>query len=209
MKRWLLAAVVALPVIGWADGPSKDPITQGDPTAGAPKAAACFACHGPGGNGAINPAWPKLAGQGSGYVYAQLKLLKAGTRVSPIMMAQVGSLSDQDMRDLAAYFSSQAPVPGVGSKEAVASAQPLYRGGDAAAGIPACAACHGPEGQGNPAAAMPRLGGQNANYTVEQLQAYRSGQRKVGDKGPIMASIAAHLSDAQIEALSSYLSGLR
>jgi cytochrome c553 len=209
MKRWLLAAIAALPVIVWADGQSKDPITQGDPTAGASRATTCFACHGPGGNGANNPAWPKLAGQGSGYIYAQLKLLKAGTRQASVMNAQAAALSDQDMRDLAAFFGSQAPVPGVGSKDAIAVAQPLYRGGDAAAGIPACSACHGPEGQGNPAAAMPRLGGQNAPYTVEQLQAYRAGQRKAGDKAPIMASIAAHLSDTQIEALASYLSGLR
>lgn len=210
MKPAVLAFVIALavPALSLADG-QKDPLTHGDAAAGAKKAAVCFACHGPQGNGAINPAWPKLAHQNSDYIAEQLAAFKSHQRNNPVMWAQAGNLSDDDMKDLAAYFASQPFVPGVASKDAVAIAQPIYRGGNLQRHIPACAACHGPQGQGNPGVLYPRIGGQNADYIVAQLTAYKNGSR--GSKGPgqVMQTIASRLSDEEIQALAHYVSGLQ
>ncbi len=212
MKRVVLALVIALavPAISFADGQSaKDLFTQGDASAGATKATVCFACHGPNGNGAINPAWPKLAHQNSAYIYEQLQAFKSHQRSNPIMGAQAGTLSDEDMRNLAAYFAAQSFVPGVASKAAVAIAQPLFRGGDLKRHIPACAACHGPVGQGNPGVKYPRLGGQNATYVAAQLTAYKNGTRGAKGPGQIMQTVASQLTDKEIQALASYVSGLQ
>lgn len=215
MKRVLIALALSAPLfVAAADeaapaAAAKDVFTQGDATAGATKAAACFACHGPGGNGAINPSWPKLAGQHSSYIAEQLADFKAGKRKNPVMLGQAAGLSDEDMKNLGAYFATQKPVPGVASKDAVAVAQKLYRAGDAARGIPACAACHGPTGAGNAAGQFPRLGGQNGDYAAAQLKSYKAGERGAEGKGQMMAAIAAKLSDQEIQALSSYISGLQ
>lgn len=215
MKRVLIALALCAPLfVAAADdtapaAASKDAFTQGDATAGAAKAPVCFACHGPGGNGAINPEWPKLAGQHSSYIAEQLGEFKGAQRKNPVMLGQASALSDDDMHNLAAYFAAQPAVPGVASKDAIAVAQPLYRAGDAARGIPACAACHGPTGAGNAAAQFPRIGGQNSAYAANQLKSYKSGERGAAGKGQIMATIAAKLSDQEIQALSSYVSGLQ
>jgi cytochrome c553 len=214
MKRVLIALALCAPLFVAAadDAPaaaSKDAFTQGDATAGASKAPVCFACHGPGGNGAINPEWPKLAGQHSSYIAEQLGEFKTAKRKNPVMLGQASALSDEDMHNLGAYFAAQKAVPGVASKDAVAIAEPLYRAGDAARGIPACAACHGPTGAGNAAAQFPRISGQNSGYAANQLKSYKSGERGAAGKGQIMATIAAKLSDQEIQALSSYVSGLQ
>jgi cytochrome c553 len=214
MKRVLIALALSAPLfVAVADeaapAAAKDAFTQGDATAGGTKAAACFACHGPGGNGAINPAWPKLAGQHSSYIAGQLADFKAGKRKNPVMLGQAATLSDEDMKNLGAFFAAQKPVPGVGSKDAVAIAQKLYRAGDAARGVPACSACHGPTGDGNAAGQFPRLGGQNSGYVATQLSSYKSGERGAEGKGQMMAAIAAKLSDQEIQALASYVSGLQ
>ena len=214
MKRVLIALALCAPLfVAAADdaapAATKDAFTQGDATAGAAKAPVCFACHGPGGNGAINPEWPKLAGQHSSYIAEQLGEFKGAQRKNPVMLGQASALSDADMSNLAAYFAAQPAVPGVASKDAIAVAQPLYRAGDAARGIPACAACHGPTGAGNAAAQFPRIGGQNSGYAANQLKSYKSGERGAAGKGQIMATIAAKLSDQEIQALSSYVSGLQ
>jgi cytochrome c553 len=214
MKRVLIALALCAPLFAAAaddaaPAATKDAFTQGDATAGAAKAPVCFACHGPGGNGAINPEWPKLAGQHSSYIAEQLGEFKGAQRKNPVMLGQASALSDDDMHNLAAYFAGQPAVPGVASKDAIAVAQPLYRAGDAARGIPACAACHGPTGAGNAAAQFPRIGGQNSAYAANQLKSYKSGERGAAGKGQIMATIAAKLSDQEIQALSSYVSGLQ
>jgi len=237
MKRAVLALALLLPfAVAAQEAPTPvkfDPFVNADPTAAATKATACFACHGPGGNGAINPQWPKLAGQHAAYIHAQLTDFKCGslpadqrvaakcvaTRNNPVMYGQVANLSDDDMRQLGAYFASQKPVPGVGSKDAVATAEKIYRGGDASRGLPACAACHGPNGAGNSAAEFPRVSGQNADYAANELKLYRTcGLRSPTDppcdrgdsgKGQMMAQIAAKLTDPEIAALGSYLSGLQ
>jgi cytochrome c553 len=214
MKRVLLAsALLAVSSVVFSQDAAEpkatgDVFTHGDAQAGAAKAASCYACHGPMGNGAINPEWPKLAGQNSSYIYAQLVAFKSQARKQPIMYAQASALSDDDMKNISAFFAAQAPVPGVASKDSIGVAQSLYRAGDAANGIPACAACHGPTGAGNAAAQFPRLSGQNAKYVSNQLHNYQNGNRSQG-KAQMMTAIAGKLSDAQIEALASYVSGLQ
>lgn len=209
MKRVLFAAMLCMPALAWAEEAAKDPFTQGNVDAGAAKAAVCAACHGPGGNSS-NPVWPKMAGQGSRYVYEQLQLFKSGQRKDPLMTPQAAALSEQDMRDLAAFFATQSAPPGVASPDAVATAQKLYRAGDAGKGLAACAACHTPNGAGVPAAAYPRIGGQHAQYVANRLRAYRdASQTELADGNfKIMAEVAAKLSDAEIEALASYVNGL-
>ena len=165
-----------------------------------------------GGNGIINPEWPKLAGQHSAYTAAQLKHFKTGDRKNALMLGQAQMLSDQDMADIAAHFATLKPVPGVASKDAVEVGQKLYRAGDATRGLPACSGCHGPAGAGNPAAHYPRIGGQNAAYTTLQLNAYKkgkAGERGAGKHALIMSAVATKLTDAEIAALSSYVAGLQ
>lgn len=216
MKRVLLAAALCAPLFAFAQeaapaapAAAADVFTKGDAAAGATKAAACFACHGPGGNGAINPEWPKLAGQHSAYIYAQLNQFKTAKRKNPVMLGQAAALSDEEMRNVAAFFATQKPVPGVASKDSIAIAQTLYRAGDASRGLPACAACHGPTGAGNGAAEFPRIGGQNAGYTANQLKNFKGGERGAEGKGQMMAAVASKLSDQEIQALASYISGLQ
>ena len=219
MKRVLIALALSAPLfIAAADEAApaaaakdaqKDVFTQGDATAGATKATACFACHGPGGNGAINPDWPKLAGQHSSYIAGELAEFKSAKRKNPVMLGQAAALSEDDMKNLGAYFAALKAVPGVASKDAVAVAQQLYRAGDAARGLPACAACHGPTGAGNAAGQFPRIGGQNSSYAAAQLKSYKAGERGAEGKGQMMAAIAGKLSDQEIQALASYISGLQ
>jgi cytochrome c553 len=210
MKHVLLvAALLAAPLAGAQDAGKPDPFTGGNAQAGAGKAAVCGACHGPGGNSS-NPEWPKLAGQHAAYVYHELTELKSGVRKAPVMNAQAAPLSDQDMKDLAAYFAAQKPAPGVASPDAVPVAQKLFRAGDAARQLPACAACHGPQGHGNAAARYPRIGGQHSKYVANALRNYRSqaGAAATDPEAAIMAAIAGKLTDAEIEAVASYVNGL-
>ena len=209
MKHVLLVAVLSAAPVAWAQDAKPDPFTGGSAQAGAGKAAVCGACHGPGGNSS-NPEWPKLAGQHSTYTYDQLKILKSGVRPSPVMNAQAQPLSDQDMRDLAAYFAAQKPAPGVASPDAVPLAEKLYRAGDAARGLPGCIACHGPKGAGNAGAAYPRIGGQHAKYTANVLRQFRqfAGQPVPHAPFHVMAAVAVKLTDAEIDALASYVNGL-
>jgi len=171
------------------------------------KAAACGACHGPDGN-SVNPEWPTLAGQHPTYVVAQLHAFKDGARKDPNMNAMAAPLSDQDMTDLAGYFASQTlKVPSVDAETASAGAK-LYRGGNAETGVPACMACHGPNGAGNAAADYPAVRGQHAKYTTLQLNAYKSGARTTDPKS-IMRTIAARMSSEEIDAVSKFMEGLR
>ncbi|MGH8460351.1 MAG: c-type cytochrome [Stenotrophobium sp.] len=211
MKRALLIFALSVPfVVFAADQASQDPFVKGDAASGATKAAVCGACHGPTGNSAA-PNFPNLAGQSSKYIDEQLQDFKSGKRVNPVMQPQAASLSDQDMRDLAAHFAAGTMSPGVASKDAVAIAEPIYRAGIADRGIPACAACHGPTGAGNPAAGYPRIGGQHATYLAGSLRRLHdmSAESLPDGNVKIMSSIAAKLSDKEMDALASYLNGLQ
>ncbi len=173
----------------------------------------CAACHGADGN-SPTPVNPSLAGMPAQYISTQLAHFKSGLRVNPIMQGMVAPLSPEDMQALGIYFSQQKPK-GLAAKDAalVQSGQKLYRGGDTAAGIPACAACHAPDGSGIPKN-YPRLAGQHVDYTYAQLKAFKGGERGMDPDGKdvngrVMATIASRMSDAQMRAAAEYVSGLR
>lgn len=186
-------------------------------TAGEAKAAVCTACHGVNGN-SVNPEWPNLAGQGSAYIKEQLKLFRAGHRNNLVMYPLAVALTDDDIRDLAAYYSRQTPTGLEADPATVKAGEALYRGGDRARNIPSCASCHGPRGVGMTTAGYPTLRGQHAAYTIKALNDYAAEQRYVdvnsGEKtrsrnGHMMTSIAKRLTDADKAALASYIQGLR
>jgi cytochrome c553 len=176
---------------------------------GQTKATPCVACHGVNGNSA-NPQWPNLAGQGAPYIIKQLKAFKSGERQDPLMSPMAAPLSDDDMEDLAAYFQAQTATGLEAEPSKVAEGQRLYRGGDPVAGIAACTSCHGPSGRGVAAAGFPSIRGQHATYVATQLKAYRSGARKTDQaQNQMMRNVANRLTDAQIDAVASYVQGLR
>jgi cytochrome c553 len=179
----------------------------GDPSRGQELSGACAACHGADGN-SVNPEWPKLAGQGEAYLYKQLSDYKEGRREDPLMAGQVANLSEQDMRDLAAYFASQTASAGTADEAMVELGGALFRGGNAATGVAACIACHGPAGDGNPAAMFPRVAGQHAQYIANQLRLFRDSSR-ANDAGRMMRNIARRMTDEEIQAVSEFMAGLR
>jgi cytochrome c553 len=186
-----------------------DSLVDGSAEAGKARALTCTACHGPEGN-SISPMWPNIAGQNAKYLVAQLKAFKEGTRSDPLMTSQAALLSEQDMKNLAVYFESlPAAAQAVADPGKLARATALYRGGKAEEGTAACIACHGPTGRGNPAAAYPALNGQHAAYTAKQLQDYASGTRRSDDPVHIMRDIAERLSNDDIQAVASYMQGLK
>ncbi len=182
-------------------------LAEGSIEAGKSKSVACAACHGQDGN-SINAEWPVLAGQHANYIVNALKTFKTGERNNPLMSGQAAMLTEQDMNDLAAYFSAQTPAGGTADAALAVSGERLYRGGNPKTGVSACAACHGPTGTGNGPAGYPRLAGQHAAYTTAQLNAFRSGQRKT-DASQMMRNIAALMTDEEIKAVASYIQGLR
>ena len=201
------AALIAFSLLATAAG--ANPLVEGSPEAGQTKAATCAACHGPQGRSA-NPQWPSLAGQNAPYLVEQLEAYKEGTRSDVLMTAQAMALSEQDMRDLAVYYAAQTPDPKVVANPAtLEKGAALYRGGDPDNNLAACTACHGPTGQGNPAAAYPMLKGQHATYTATQLRAYASGARKSDGPNRIMREIAVRMREDDIAALASYVQGLK
>lgn len=188
---------------------SADGLVDGSAAAGKNKAVSCGACHGADGN-SVNPAWPSLAGQSATYIVDQLTAFKKGSRSNVLMNAQVLSLSDEDMADVATYFSEQPAAPrAVADASLVDKGQAIYRGGNKEEGTPACMACHGPNGAGNPAASYPSLSGQYAIYTTSQLKAYASGERKSDGGTKVMRDIAKSLDGDDMVAVASYIQGLR
>jgi cytochrome c553 len=190
-------------------GAAAESLVDGDIDAGKAKSTPCSACHGANGI-SLSPLWPNLAGQAAPYIVAQLKDFKDGSRVDPLMTPQAMNLSDEDMADLAVYFESLPPAAqAVADVERLDRAEALWRGGNAAEGVAACLACHGPTGKGNPAAAFPALAGQHAAYSAKQLREYAAGTRITDGKTRIMRDIAERLSPEDIEALASYVQGLK
>lgn len=168
----------------------------------------CAACHGANGQSAI-AANPHLAGQHAEYLYKQLTDFKNNKeRKNAVMMSMAQPLSADDMKSVAAHYAAQKPKPGAAAnKDIVPLGQKIYRGGNAATGVPACAGCHGPNGSGIPAQ-YPRVAGQFAEYTVAQLKAFRSMER-ANDPSQMMRAVAARMTDQEIAAVAEYLSGLR
>lgn len=180
----------------------------GDADAGAGKAAVCAACHGQNGNASI-PMYPKMAGQNEAYIVRQLQLYQSGERSDPIMTAFAAPLSPQDMHDLGAFFALQAAEAGVADDAVVERGRLLYHGGDAKLNVPACMACHGPDGGGMAGSGYPHLAGQWADYSAKVLHHWKDGSTW-GDSpnARIMPEIVARLSDDDIAALASYMEGL-
>ncbi|MEZ2417102.1 cytochrome c [Luteibacter sp. RCC_6_2] len=183
-------------------------LKPGDATAGQGKAAACGACHGIDGNSS-DPQYPRLAGQSEQYIAAQLADFKSGKRMNPIMVGFAQPLSEQDMHDIGAYFAGKASLPGVADQALVEQGQTLYRQGDVDRGVPACMACHGPDGRGNPGAHYPQLTSQHAKYIEARLKGWHDGGTpNDGPHTKIMVSIAQKLDDKDIAAVASYIEGL-
>ena len=180
---------------------------EGNATAGQTKAATCAACHGVDGN-SVNPEWPSIASQHPQYIVKQLKAFKGGLRKNDLMTPIAMGLSEQDMEDVAAFFTSQTARGLEADKGRVELGQRLYRGGNVKSQTPACLACHGPGGRGNPTAAYPSIRSQQATYVVAQLNAYKKGTRNT-DATRAMNDIAAKLSDEEILAVASFVQGLR
>ena len=202
---------------------NEKPATWGDATAGQTKAGACAACHGLDGN-PTDPQYPRLAGMPERYIAQQLTQYKHGERTSgmaAIMVPFATMLSAQDMRDVGAWFASQHANAGIADDTLIATGpnqgmkfyevgERLYHAGDAARGIPACTACHGPSGGGNPGPAYPAVHGQQSAYVARRLEEYRAGVSTAKDAAhfKLMASVAKSLTDDEIQSLGSYVQGL-
>ena len=180
---------------------------QGNASAGESKAAVCSACHGNAGQSTIGEN-PKLAGQNAKYLIKQMQDIKSGARTVPLMTGLLNNSSDQDMADMAAYFAAQEVTLEGADPELVELGESIYKAGIAKLNVASCSACHSPTGQGNPQAGFPALGGQHSQYTINQLKAFRSGERS-NDGNPMpMRIVSERLTDKEIEALASYISGL-
>lgn len=211
LKTWRLWAVMAGALA--AQGVLAQGVIKGDPAkAQQIVTQVCVACHAADGNStmAVNPS---LAGQHPEYTYKQLMNFKPqggkpAERNNGVMAGMVANLSDEDMKNLAAYFAAQKAKPRAARDAALAKqGEAIYRGGITTKGVAACASCHALNGAGMPAQ-FPRLAGQHAEYTAGQLKAFRGGQR-ANDPGQMMRGVAAKMSDQEITAVSEYIAGLR
>lgn len=201
MNKLLIGLLVSI-------GISSVAVAEGDAAKGQVKAAACAACHGPDGN-AIAPTFPKLAGQNASYIAKQLKDLKEGTRVAPIMIPFANMIAtDEDRANVSAFFASQTVKAGNPvNAELAAKGKEIYDAGVLDKGVAACTACHGPMGEGNDLAVFPQLKAQHSMYTVQQLKAFRDGKR-ANDPSGMMRDIAAKLSDDEMNAVAAYIQSM-
>ena len=184
---------------------------KGDVAKGKDLAVPCSACHGADGATGLDPSYPNLAGQAESYLLRQLQMIQDKSREIPLMAGQLDGKSAADLQDLAAYYASLPGKVGQaqGDDDSINNAQRIYRAGIAEKGVAACTACHGPTGLGNYLAGYPAISGQAPTYTINQLKAYREGQRATDEVfGGMMRGVASGLTDTEIEALADYLSGL-
>ena len=203
--RLISTAALVAPLLAQAAAPAAAPAKPDLAAGEARYTAVCASCHGADGNSG-SPANPKLAGQHPEYLSKQLAEFKAGKRANAIMSGMAAGLSDQDMKNIAAWLSKQKAKPGFAKdKELVALGERIWRGGIADRNIAACAGCHSPNGAGIPAQ-YPRIAGQHSDYTTAQLTAFRDGVRKNSVQ---MTQVAAKLNDREIRAVSDYAAGLR
>ena len=182
------------------------PASAADIEAGKTKSAVCAACHGADGNSS-NPAWPSLAGQHASYLYKQLKDFKEGRRVDTTMTNMVTNLSDEDMKDLAAYYESQPHKPAPFNPELIEAGESIYRGGITETHVAACMGCHSPSGKGNGPAGWPSLKGLHPDYLVAQLQKFKHGER-TNDSGKMMRNIVTRMSELEMKSVAAYIAGI-
>lgn len=204
---WLLSLVLMAATTGISTSTIAADRKDADTRAGQTKAATCAACHGAQG---ISPAsaFPHLAGQQAHYLRKQIEDIRDGRRPVPQMAGMTDNLSDQDVVDIAAYYAALPANQGQAEPDAAEKGEILYRAGSLTEGIAACTACHGPRGEGLDAAGYPALAGQFPQYTVAALKAFRDGTRD-NDPNAIMSSIAARMSDNDMQQVAEYLHGLR
>lgn len=208
----LVTALFAVAAIAHASEPAKADY-RGDPAKGKEIAASvCVACHNADGN-SVQAANPKLAGQHAEYLFKQMKEFKAAdgkqpVRVNAVMNGMIAPYTEEQMRDLSAWFSAQTQVgEKARNRDTIEAGRRLYRAGNLTRGVPACAGCHGPTGAGIPAQ-FPRIGGQFAEYIETQLKAFRD-ESRANDPNKMMRMIAIKMTDPEIKAVSDYIAGLR
>ena len=178
-----------------------------DAEAGKAKSAPCAACHGADGN-STNPIWPSLAGQHETYIVKQLMDFKAERRVDASMAGMVAGLSEDDMKDLAAYFASQTPKAVAFDGALIEKGENIYRGGITETHVAACMGCHLPSGKGNGPAGWPSLKGQHPDYVVAQLQKFKDGSR-ANDASGMMRNLVVRMSEAEMKAVAAYIAGIQ
>jgi cytochrome c553 len=199
MRKWVLLTVVM--------GFISSPITTHAASKRPDIIQTCVACHGPRGISA-DPQWPNLAGQHASYLRKQLRDYKAGKYRDTAMMSGIAAgLSYQEIDLIATYYAKLTRGEGATPLKYRALGERLYRGGDFAKGITACIACHGPKGTGNAEAGFPVVAGQRAEYTIQQLQAFKSKSRR-NDLNQIMQDICARMSPEDMVAVAYYMQGL-
>lgn len=202
MKKLIVASLMFLFAISGT-------AMAGNAEAGKTKSAACGGCHGADGNSPA-PAFPKIAGQNEAYIVKQIKDFKANSaRKNEIMFGMVAALTDEDAKDIGAYFQAQSVFQAATFDESkIAAGRELYKGGNLQTGVPACQACHGPNGGGVAGIGYPQLGGQYVEYTLAQLKAFKEGSRSNDDK-KLMRSIVEKLSDDDMIAVANYIASLK
>ncbi|MGM9483431.1 c-type cytochrome [Roseateles sp. NT4] len=201
----LLLSSLMLAATAHANEPAAAPAKPDLGKGGTISSQVCAACHTADGSRG-SPANPILQGQHAEYLAKQLAEFKSGKRKNAVMSGMAAPLSEEDMRNVAAFYASKTAKPGFAkNKDSVALGEKIYRGGIAERNVPACAGCHGPTGSGIPAQ-YPRIGGQHGDYVEAQMTAFRAGSRA---NGPMMMTIAAKMNDKEIKAVSDYIAGLR
>lgn len=205
MNKWLVSVSIAMMV---AAGTAQ---AEGNVEAGKARSMACMACHGADGNSIASTTpgsiWPKLAGQHPQYIAKQLHDFKSQARKDPIMNGMAMPLTDEEIANLAAYFSSQKQSPGTTAADQVELGQKIFRSGNGTTQVSACSGCHGPDGMGNPTANFPRISGQHAAYIEKTLKDFRAGVR-ANDPQKMMQGVVSRMTDAEIAAVAQYVQGL-
>lgn len=203
MTAKLVATLSLVVALGW----TVSALGAGSKEAGQAKSVTCAACHGVDGT-SVNPEWPNLAGQHPSYFDGQARAFRGGQRENMLMTPMAATLTDEDIADLAAYFAAQPIRGGEADPARLKLGQRVYRTGKPDLHVMACAGCHGPAGRGILPAAFPSIQGQHATYVAAQLRAYRSGSRTT-DPNQMMRNVAATLTDEEIDAVASFVQGLR
>ena len=208
MKKFLAITVTLLvPMVFSQASMATETKTSGDVEAGKAKSASCAACHGADGN-SLNPEWPKLAGQHEDYLLKQMNYFYAGERENATMKGMVQGLSESDMQNLAAYYSSQETQFGTADPQLVELGEKIYRSGNSESGVAPCMGCHGPNGAGNPGANYRALRGQHAKYVEIQMHGFAEGKRVNENSVKMMQLLASRMTNREIRAVASYIQGL-